>query len=191
MDVCAFNGSPRKGGNTELLIQHVFEELQKHDIDTELVQIGGKAVHGCTACLKCRENKNMRCVIEDDVVNDCIAKMAQADGIILASPVYFADITPELKALIDRAGYVAGANDNFLRRKVGAGVLAVRRGGAVHALDSIMHFFLIRQMMVPGSSYWNFGFGREKGEVENDGEGLRTMRTLGDNMAWLLNKIHA
>jgi multimeric flavodoxin WrbA len=123
------------------------------------------------------------------MVNDCIAKMRQADGIILASPTYFADITPELKALIDRAGFVAGANDNFFKRKVGAAVVAVRRGGAIHAFDSINHFFLIRQLIVPGSCYWNMGIGREKGEVENDEEGIRTMTVLGENMAWLLKKL--
>jgi multimeric flavodoxin WrbA len=114
--------------------------------------------------------------------------MRQADGIILASPTYFADITPELKALIDRAGFVAGANDNFLKRKAGAAVVAVRRGGAIHAFDSINHFFLIRQMLVPGSCYWNMGIGRDKGEVETDEEGIRTMTILGENLAWLMKK---
>jgi multimeric flavodoxin WrbA len=189
MKVVAFNGSPRKGGNTELLINHVFDELHKEGIETELVQIGGKAIRGCNACMICREKKNQRCAIDSDMVNDCIAKMIEADGIILGSPVYFADITPEIKALIDRAGYVAGAGDNFLKHKVGAAVIAVRRGGAIHTLDSMLHFFLLRQMIVPGASYWNFGFGREKGEVEHDAEGLRTMQTLGENMAWLLKKI--
>ena len=115
--------------------------------------------------------------------------MREADGIILASPTYFADITPELKALIDRAGLVAGANDNFLVRKVGAAVVAVRRGGAIHAFDSINHFFLIRQMIIPGSCYWNVGIGREKGEIEKDDEGIRTMAVLGENMAWVMKKL--
>jgi multimeric flavodoxin WrbA len=189
MKVVAFNGSPRKGGNTELLIKHVFEELHKEGIETELIQIGGKPIRGCTACLKCREMQNNRCAIDSDMVNDCIAKMFAADGIILGTPVYFSDVTAELKALIDRAGFVAGANGNPMNRKVGAAVIAVRRGGAVHTLDSINHFFIIRQMIIPGACYWNFGFGREKGEVENDPEGLRTMQTLGENIAWLLKKI--
>jgi multimeric flavodoxin WrbA len=124
-------------------------------------------------------------------MNVWIAKMREADGILLASPTYFADITPELKALIDRAGFVAGANDNFLKRKVGAAVIAVRRCGALHAFDTINHFFMIRQMIVPGSSYWNMAFGREKGEVENDEEGIRTMTVLGENMAWLLQRVNA
>lgn len=115
--------------------------------------------------------------------------MIEADGIILGSPVYFADITAELKALIDRAGYVCKANGGLFQRKVGAGIIAVRRAGAIHAFDSINHFFLINEMIIPGSSYWNIGIGREKGEVENDGEGISTMKTLGKNMAWLMNKI--
>jgi multimeric flavodoxin WrbA len=189
MKVVAFNGSPRKDGNTFRLINHVFSALQREGIEAELVQIGGNLIHGCTACFQCFKNKDGRCVLTGDMVNDCIAKMRQADGIILASPTYFADITPELKALIDRAGFVAGANDNFLKRKVGAAVVAVRRGGAIHAFDSINHFFLIREMIIPGSCYWNVGIGREKGEVEKDEEGIRTMTVLGENMAWLLKKL--
>jgi multimeric flavodoxin WrbA len=189
MKVVAFNGSPRRDGNTFRLVQHVFKALEAEGIETELAQVGGHLIHGCTACQQCFKNKDGRCVLDGDLVNECIAKMRQADGIILASPTYFADITPELKALIDRAGYVAGANDNFLKRKVGAAVVAVRRGGAIHAFDSINHFFLIRHMIVPGSCYWNMGIGREKGEVENDEEGIRTMTTLGQNMAWLLEKV--
>lgn len=189
MKVVAFNGSPRKDGNTAILIQYVFEELQKEGIDTEFVQVGGNLIHGCTACRTCFARKNRRCVIENDMLNDCASKMFAADGIILASPVYFADLTSELKALIDRAGFVAAANDNPLKRKVGAAVLAVRRAGAVHALDSINHFFLIREMIIPGSIYWNLAIGREKGEVEKDEEGIRTMKVLGQNMAWLLKKL--
>ncbi len=189
MKVVAFNGSPRKDGNTYHLLQRVFRALETQGVETELVQLGGNLIHGCTACFQCGRNKDGRCVQTGDMINDCIARMRQADGIILASPTYFADITPELKALIDRAGFVAGANDNFLKRKVGAAVVAVRRGGAIHAFDSINHFFLIRQMIVPGSCYWNMGIGREKGEVESDEEGIRTMSVLGENMAWLLRKL--
>lgn len=188
MKVVAFNGSPRKDGNTCRLIGHVLAALNKDGIETELVQLGGNLVRGCTACFRCFQNKDGRCVQTEDMVNTCIAKMREADGIILASPTYFADVTPELKALIDRSGFVAGANDNFLKRKIGAAVVAVRRGGAIHAFDTINHFFLIRQMIVPGSCYWNMGIGREKGDVERDEEGLRTMTVLGENMAWVLKK---
>ncbi len=189
MRVIALNGSPRKGGNTEILLNYVLNELKSEGIDTELIQVGGNPIHGCTACHTCFRKKNRRCVIENDMINDCIAKIADADGILLGSPVYFADITPEMKALIDRSGFVAGANDDLFKRKVGAAVIAVRRGGAVHAFDSITNFFLIRQMIVPGSCYWNMGIGWEKGDVEKDEEGIRTMKILGQNMAWLLKKI--
>ncbi len=191
MKVVAFNGSARKDGNTAILVRRVFAELEKEGIETELVQLAGQTIRGCTACGKCRENKNQRCVITGDIVNDCIAKMVEADGIILASPVYFADITSEMKALIDRAGYVTRGNGDMLRRKAGAAVVAARRAGFVHAFDSINHFFLIGQMIVPGSIYWNMGIGRGIGEVEQDEEGLKTMQTLGQNMAWLLKKINA
>ena len=141
MKVVAFNGSPRKEGNTAALIKHVLTELEKEGIETETVQVGGKSIHGCTACTKCYESKDKKCVIDKDIVNECIEKMLEADGIILASPTYFADLTPELKALIDRAGFVSKANGELFRRKVGAAVVAVRRAGSVHVFDSINHFF--------------------------------------------------
>jgi multimeric flavodoxin WrbA len=191
MKVVAFNGSARKDGNTAILVRRVFAELEKEGIETELVQLAGQTIRGCTACGGCRKNKNRRCAVEGDIINDCITKMLAADGIIIASPTYFADLTSETKALIDRAGYVARANDDMLQRKVGAAVVAARRTGAIHAFDSINHFFLISQMIVPGSSYWNIGLGRAKGEVEQDEEGLKTMQALGQNLAWLLKKIHA
>ncbi len=189
MKVIAFNGSARKDGNTAILINQVFSELEKQDIETEMMQLSGQKIKGCIACYKCFENKDQRCSVKNDIVNDCIEKMLQADGIILASPTYFADVSAELKALIDRAGLVAKAHGDMFRRKVGAAIVAVRRGGSVHAFDSMNHFFLISQMIIPGSSYWNMGFGLEKGDVEKDEEGLQTMKTLGQNMAWLLKKI--
>ncbi|AKB34905.1 iron-sulfur flavoprotein [Methanosarcina siciliae C2J] len=191
MKVVAFNGSPRKEGNTVTLIKHILAELEKEGIETEMVQIGGKSVHGCTACAKCYENKDKKCVIDKDIVNECIEKMLEADGIILASPTYFSDLTPELKALIDRAGFVAKANNEMFRYKVGAAVVAVRRAGAVHVFDSINHFFTISQMIIPGASYWNIGIGLAEGDVEKDEEGIRTMQVLGRNMAWLLKKVNA
>jgi multimeric flavodoxin WrbA len=190
MKVIAFNGSARKDGNTAILINRVFNELEKQDIETEMIQLSGQKIRGCIACYKCFENKDRRCSLKDDIVNDCIEKILQADGIILASPTYFADVSSELKALIDRAGLVARANDDMFRRKVGAAIVAVRRAGSIHAFDSINHFFLISQMIIPGSSYWNIGIGREIGDVEKDEEGLQTMATLGRNIAWLLKKIH-
>lgn len=189
MKVLAISGSARKDGNTATLIREVFAELEKEGITTELVQLAGKHIHGCAACYGCFKNRDMRCSVKDDFTNELIAKMIAADGIILGSPVYFADISSEMKALIDRSGMVARANDDMFRRKVGAAVIAVRRAGAIHAFDSINHFFLINQMIVPGSRYWNIGIGREKGEVGKDEEGIQTMRVLGQNMAWLMHRL--
>ena len=189
MKVTAFNGSPRKSGNTEILLKKVLKPIADAGIETELVQVGGNLLHGCTACGKCGENKNSRCVIESDMVNDCIMKMIESDAIILGSPSYFADMTPELKALIDRAGYVSFANGRLFRRKIGAGVVVHRRGGAVHVLDSINHMFLMSQMIIPGSTYWNFGVGMNKGDVENDQEALANMHDLGETIAWLVKSL--
>jgi multimeric flavodoxin WrbA len=189
MKVVAFNGSPRKGGNTEIMVGHAIAELEKEGIETELIQIGGKPVRGCTACYKCFDNTDKRCAVGGDMLNDCIEKMLEADGIILASPTYFANVSTEMKALIDRAGLVSRANDDMFRRKAGAAIVAVRRGGAVPVFDAINHFFLLSQMVVPGSIYWNLGFGLQEGDVNDDEEGIRTMTTLGANMAWLLKRI--
>ena len=187
--VVAFNGSPRPQGNTSLLVQEVFTVLEENGIETEIIQIGNKKVHGCTACGKCREIQDAKCHIKNDLLNQCIEKMIEADGILLASPVYFADITSEMKALIDVAGYVTRGNGHLLARKVGAGVVAVRRAGELHALNSMNNFFLINQMIIPGSSYWNLAIGGKPGDVLNDTEGMNTMKKLGENMAWLLKKI--
>jgi len=189
MKVIAFNGSARKDGNTAILIGHVLQELEKEGFTTELVQLAGSRIHGCIACMKCFENKDQRCSVKDDIANDCIEKMLAADGIILGSPTYFANVSTEMKALIDRAGMVSRANGDMLARKVGAAVVAARRAGAIHVFNSINHFFFIGQMIVPGSSYWNIGMGRQKGEVEKDEEGIQTMKNLGRNMAWLLKKL--
>ena len=189
MKVTAFNGSPRPDGNTAALLSKVCEVLQREGIETELVQLGSKAVQGCVACYQCFDKKNGQCARPDDMIGQCIEKIKASDGILLGSPTYFADITPQMKALIDRAGLVAKANGDMFRRKVGAAVVAVRRGGEIHAFDSMNHLFLISQMIVVGSSYWNMGFGREKGEVAKDEEGLRTMGTLGENIAWTLKKL--
>jgi multimeric flavodoxin WrbA len=189
MKALAINGSPRAGGNTEYLLKKVLEPVAEAGIETELLQIGGKLVHGCIACYKCRENKNAKCAIANDVVNEYIAKMIEADAIILGSPAYFADVTTELKALIDRSGFVAGGNGRLFRRKVGAAVAVNRRGGAMHVFDTINHFFQITGFIIPGSTYWNFAVGREKGEVANDAEGLANIRDLGETIAWLLKKI--
>lgn len=189
MKVVAFNGSARKDGNTAILVRTVLKELKKEGIKTELVQLAGKNIRGCTACGKCFERQDRQCVVNTDMLNKCIEKMLDADGIILASPTYFADVSANMKALIERAGFVAKANDDMFRHKVGAAVVAVRRGGAIHAFDSLNHFFFISQMIVPGSSYWNVGIGLAPGDVKTDDEGIGTMKRLGANMAWLMKKI--
>lgn len=191
MKVTAFNGSPREDGNTSILIEKVFSILEKEGIECEEIQIGGRTVHGCTACMQCFENQDMKCIIDEDIVNDCIQRMDQSDGIIIGSPTYYSDLTPEVKGLIDRAGYVSSANDDFLERKIGTGVVSERRAGAIHVLDSINHFFLINQMMIPGSSYWNLGKGRDKGEVKNDHEAIKTMKDLAKNFSWLLKNLNS
>ena len=191
MKVIAFNGSARKDGNTAILIRHVLDVLEKEGIETELFQLAGKKIQGCKACRKCFENKDRHCSMKKDVLNECVDKMIEADGIILGSPTYFTDVSTEMKALIDRAGYVAKANDEMFKRKVGAAVVANRRAGSIHAFDTLNHFFLISQMIIPGSRYWNIGIGLEKGDVKKDEEGLLTMKVLGENMAWLLKKMHA
>jgi multimeric flavodoxin WrbA len=191
MRVVAFNGSPRNGGNTERLLKRVLSVLDGEGIQTELVHIGGEKVHGCTACGKCFANQDRRCVFDDDIINGCIEKMAAADGILIGSPTYFADVSPETKALIDRAGFVAMANGRMFSRKVGAAVVAVRRAGGIHVFDTINHFFGISNMFTVGSIYWNIGFGLNPGDVEQDDEGMMTMEALGRNMAWIIRKIKA
>lgn len=186
MKALAINGSPRKGGNTEILLRKVLEPLAAAGHKTEYVQVGGTRIRGCTACGACGRLKNKRCVIEDDIFNLAFAKMLEADAIVIGSPVYFADVTAETKALIDRAGRVARTNGGLLWRKIGAAVVAARRGGSIHAVDAINHLFLANQMVVPGSTYWNFGLGRDPGDVLADEEGLTNMKDLGEQIAWLL-----
>ncbi len=189
MRVIAVNGSARKRGNTAILLETALAPLREAGFECETIDLAGKDIRGCLACRQCADKQDNRCHGRKDFGNEVIAKLAAADGIILGSPVYFADVSAEMKALIDRAGYVSKNNGNSFARKVGAAVIAVRRAGAIHAFDTINHFFLIGEMIVVGSSYWNIGIGRERGEVENDVEGMATMRRLGENMAWLLGRL--
>jgi multimeric flavodoxin WrbA len=189
MKVLGINCSPRKGGNTELLINEVFKAIEKEGIRTEFFQLGGKKVNGCIACMKCQKAKDGRCHQKNEILNECLKKMVKADAIIIGTPTYFSDLSTEAKALIDVAGYALRSAGNPLKRKPGAAVVAVRRAGAIHAFDSVNHFFLINEMIIPGSSYWNIGVGRLKGEVLTDEEGMLTMKVLGQNMAWLLKRL--
>jgi multimeric flavodoxin WrbA len=187
--VVAINGSDRQGGNTATLLRYVLEELEMEGIKTELIQLGGTTIHDCLSCGKCSTSRDRRCAQTDDTGNELIAKMADADGILFGSPTHADEIAPQLKALLDRACMVGKANERMFRHKVGAAVVAVRRAGALDAFDSLNRFFLINEMVVPGSSYWNAGFGSEAGHAVFDAEGIETMKTLGRNMAWLLENI--
>jgi len=190
MKVVAFNGSSRKDGNTAILLNYVLDELKKEEIETELIQLSGETLSGCIACYRCAENKDQRCAVVKDKVNEYIGKMQGSQGVLLGSPTYVSDMTANMKALIERSSIVSRNNGGLFKRKVGAAVIAVRRAGSTHVLSSINYFFLINEMIIPGSSYWNMGIGRTPGDVENDAEGIETMKTLGQNMAWLLKKIH-
>ena len=185
MYALAINGSPRKGGNTEVLLQEVLAELKNGGWETELVKVGGTAIRGCIACGKCFKNQDNECSVKKDNFNKIFAKMLKADAMILGSPTYFAAVSADLKALIERAGYVAYANGNAFSGKIGAAVVAVRRGGATHVYDTINHMFQMSRMILPGSTYWNMGYGLNKGEVSEDHEGLANMQHLGKSIDWL------
>lgn len=189
MKVTAFNGSARKNGNTATLIGNVLEVLKENGIETEHVQLGGSHLKGCIACYKCFEKQNRRCSVKDDYLNEALEKMESSDGIILGSPTYFANVSTNTKSLIERAGLVAKANNDMFARKAGAAVVAVRRSGAIHTFSAINQFFLISGMVVPGSTYWNIGIGMDPGDAAGDAEGVQTMKNLGANMAWLLERI--
>lgn len=185
MRVLAVNGSPRKKGNTEHLLKAVLEPLSQAGWQTEFVQLGGKTIRGCIACNKCFEQQDKSCSVKDDVFNGIMEKMISADAIVLGSPTYFTDVSAEMKALLDRSGYVAFANGRLFAGKIGAAVIAVRRGGGTHAYDSINHMYLMSQMIVPGSTYWNLGFGLNRGEAADDAEGMANMKNLGLTIAWM------
>ncbi|OPY91168.1 MAG: 2-amino-4-deoxychorismate dehydrogenase [Syntrophaceae bacterium PtaU1.Bin231] len=190
MKVLAINGSARKDGNTAILLNTVLAEVASEGIETELMQLAGQPIQGCVGCFKCFKKKDGKCVVETDVLNDCLGKMRAADGILLGSPTYFSDVSAAMKALIERAGMVGRANRDMFKGKAGAGVVAVRRAGSIPAFNSLNLFFLYGQMIIPGSTYWNMGIGMNPGEVSNDAEGIQTMKDLGKNMAWLLKKLH-
>ncbi len=189
MKVIAFNGSPRLGGNTEIMLKRVLKKAEDAGLETEFVQIGGKAIRGCLACGKCAETQDQKCIISTDRGNEYIAKMIEADAIIMGSPSYFSAMTSELKALIDRAGFVAWVNGGLFARKVGSAVGVHRRGGGVCVTDSINHMFLMSRMIVPGSTYWNFGVGLDKGDVKEDEEANANMDDLGETIVWLLKNL--
>lgn len=188
MKVVAFNGSPRKEGNTYEAIKIAAEQLEKENIDVEIIHVGNKKIQGCTACNSCFKNRNERCIIDDEV-NEWIQKMKEADGIIFGSPVHFSDIGATMKAFLDRAIYVGSTNNGLFRHKVGASVVAVRRAGGIQAFSQLNNYITYSEMLMPTSNYWNIIFGLKRGEALNDEEGIQIMRVLGKNMAWLMKLI--
>lgn len=191
MKVVAFNGSPRHNGNTAQSLKIVLAELEKEGIETEILQLGGRKVFGCLACGKCRENKDNRCARQDDEMNTFIQKIEAADGIIIGSPTYFSNVSTEVKALIDRCGYVSKSNGGaMLRGKVAASVVSARRAGSTFTYSAINFFFGIAEMIICSSNYWNMTLSRDPGDVQNDAEGILTFQILGKNMAELLKKVN-
>ncbi|MDR3705469.1 MAG: flavodoxin family protein [Paludibacteraceae bacterium] len=186
MKVVAINGSPHKEGNTFQALSIVGKQLTDNGIDFEIVHIGNKAIHGCTGCGQCFKNRDEKCSMKDDGVNDAIQKMKEADGILLGSPVYYAGIAGTMKCFLDRAFYVAGSNGGLFRNKVAASVVAVRRTGGSVTFDNLNHYLLYSEMMIASSNYWNIIHGRTPGEVLQDAEGVQIMDVLGNNMVWQL-----
>jgi multimeric flavodoxin WrbA len=192
MKVVLFNGSARKHGVTNAALNIVMKELESEGIDVELIWIGLDSLSGCNACYECLRMKNKKCVIQSDKMNEYIEKIVEADGVIIGSPTYFANVSSRVKALIDRTGLVGLVNDYLYKHKVGAAVVAVRRAGAVHVFSSINYFFLINQMHVIGSNYWNLGINPNvinPKDFENDEEGIENFKTLGKNMAYVIKKL--
>ena len=184
--VIGIAGSPRVEGNTEKLVTEALKTAAEEGAQTELIRLANKEIKPCDACLSCR--KTGECHIKDDF-QEIFEKMIKADGIILASPVYFGSATPQIMALIDRAGYISGARGRVFENKVGGPLVVARRAGQNFTFAQLLFFFLHQGMIVPGSTYWNIAFGREKGEVLEDREGLRTARNFAKKIVWLIKKI--
>ncbi|WP_010236941.1 flavodoxin family protein [Clostridium arbusti] len=189
MKVVAFNGSPAKAGNTYHGIKIVIDELEREGIETEIIHVGNKPIRGCIACKNCTKNKNGKCVITTDPVNEWIEKMKEADGIILGSPVHYSAIAGSMKSFLDRSFRVAEANDSMLRHKVGVSVVAVRRAGGIPTFDQLNNYINHSEMLMATSNYWNVINGTTPGEAMKDEEGVQIMRILGKNMAWLMKLV--
>lgn len=184
--VLLINGSPRPDGNTACALQEIAGQLQKHGIETEIFQIGTKAVHMCVNCGGCRSGRG--CVFNDDPCNEIAARLADADALVVGSPVYYGQPNGGVLAVMQRLFY---SNGKLVQNKPAAAVAVCRRGGATATLQTMNMMFEMTNMPVIGSQYWNIVYGRDKGEAKLDKEGMQTMRTLASNMAWLLEKIHA
>ncbi len=188
MKVVGINGSARKDGNTATIIGKVFNELNKDGVETELIQLADYEIQPCRGCFACKDRGN--CVFANDGFAEIFNRMVEADGIILGSPVYSADVSAKMKAFLERSGAVVATNPGLLRHKVGASVAAVRRGGGMTTVDTMNHFMLNKEMIVVGSTYWNMVYGKTVGEVLNDEEGMANMRNLGENMRFILKRIN-
>jgi len=192
MKVLGISGSPREGGNTETLVTTALDVLATEGIETDFLSLAGRRVKGCLACGGCTKTEEIRCVQEDPAFEGVIERFIAADGVLIGSPVYFGSAAPETMALLDRVGYVSRHSKNSpLRRKVGAAIVVARRAGQNFTFAQLNYFFLLNEMIVPGSTYWNVAFGRQKGEVTGDAEGIETVKTLARNMAWLMKKLAA
>lgn len=189
MKVIGLNGSPRKKGNTFCSLNTVFAELEKAGIETEMIQVGKEKIRGCKACYACVKNQDQCCAIDDDPVNEWIQKIKSADGILLGSPVHFSGVAGTMKSFLDRAFFVASVNGGLFRQKVGAAVAAVRRSGGLPTVNSLNHYIIYSEMLMPSSNYWHVAHGTHPGEMEQDKEGKQIMEVLGRNMAWLMKTL--
>jgi multimeric flavodoxin WrbA len=187
MKIIGFNGSPRKDGNTTTLMGYLFREVEKEGIETEIIKLSAKKIHGCRACYKCFKNQDQRCSVKKDAVNEYIEKIMMAQGIVLGSPSYFQDVTSEMKVLIDRAGFVGLANGRMYKNKIGASVSCYRRTGGMHTVETMNHFFFSNELIIAGRA---MSVARDKGEVEKDEEGVQMAKTLGQKVAWLVKKLY-
>ncbi len=186
----AISGSPRRNGNTDTLLQRCLERLAGQGIGGELVRLCDVTIQGCAACGGCRESKDESCPGRNcDDFQLVFEKMVRADIIVVGSPVYFGSATPELMALLDRAGYVSRSNGGMLSRKIGGPIAVARRAGHNFTYAQLMMWYLVNDMVVPGSTYWNVGVARDPGEINNDAEALATIDRFADNLAWLAGKL--
>lgn len=188
MKVVGINGSARKNGNTYLIINAIFEELKKENILTEQIQLFDKTINSCKGCFACKGKA--QCIFEEDDFRSCFSALLTADGIILGSPVYSADVSSKMKAFLERAGVIVATNPHLLAHKVGACVVAVRRGGGLNTVDTLNHFLLNKEVILIGSTYWNMVYGKDIGDVYNDDEGMANMKNLGQNILWTMKEIH-
>ena len=189
MRVLGISGSPRREGNTDILVNTALEVLAGEGLETEFLSLADRPIKACVACRGCFDSETIRCIQKDPAFEGILGKFAEADGILIGSPVYFGSATPQIMALLDRVGYVSREHPQLLRRKVGAAIVVARRAGQNFTFAQLNYFFLISEMIVPGSTYWNVAFGREKGDVRNDEEGMDTVANLARNMAWLMKRI--